>query len=558
MKTRTFGCIQNIFCGAVLAIAICNPAFAGDVIFDAQFDEAADSPRSDAEASRFLQQATFGPTLTEIKRLRTIGYNAWFNEQFALSANLHKPYLDFLDTVEVDIYQSHRNEAWFYRAMTANDQLRQRMAFALSEIFVVSDQSSSVDNPFALANYYDMLMNNSFGNYRQLLEEVTLTPVMGNYLSMIRNRKPDAVLNIRPDENYAREIMQLFSIGLFKLNIDGSRELNGGNPIPTYDQNTIRNMAHVFTGWNWAGCTENDYDWCWQGEDGAGWFQPMAPIENFHDRNSKTIFNGIVLPAGVNARPEIENALDQLANHANVAPFIARRLIQRFTSSNPSPAYISAVATKFNNNGSGVRGDLKAVIREVLMHPEARTLQASSTHRGKLREPLVRFLQMWRGLNARADDGRYREWYPMYWAAQGPMESPTVFNFYLPDYQVPGEIATLGLYSPEFQILTDSTITRFNNEIAGRTRGYYRGSPNQEADTVVVDLEREVAIANNSAALVDRYDMLFTGYQLSPFTRTTIINHLNTMPSSNTDQRRERVMDALFILLNSPEYVIGR
>ncbi|MCB1601751.1 MAG: DUF1800 family protein, partial [Xanthomonadales bacterium] len=232
-----------------LALAATTPAYGADHLFDSGFNESAEGPRSDAEAARFLTQATFGATPAEIRRLRGMGYNAWLDEQFTLPANLHRPYLDAQAAQGLEIYQNARQEVWWDRAMRSPDQLRQRVAFALSEILVVSDQSGAIEGtPFGMTHYYDVLLQRAFGNYRGLLGEITLHPVMGHYLSMFKNQKPDLANNIRPDENYAREIMQLFSIGLVQLNSDGTPVLQGGNPVPTYDQYTIRGLAHVFTG----------------------------------------------------------------------------------------------------------------------------------------------------------------------------------------------------------------------------------------------------------------------------------------------------------------------
>ena len=230
--------------GGLLALVLAAPATAGNVIFKASFDEFPEGPFSEGDASRFLTQATFGPTLAEIDRVQRIGYSAWINEQIALPPEYHLPFLDERDAAGDDVYQNHRQESWFTRAVRSNDQLRQRVAFALSQILVVSDRSSAADHPFGMAHYYDALVRNAFGNYRTLLNDVTLHPVMGNYLSSLRNRKEDTALNIRPDENYAREVMQLFSIGLHQLNADGTRRLDPqGQPIPTYDQDDIVGLA---------------------------------------------------------------------------------------------------------------------------------------------------------------------------------------------------------------------------------------------------------------------------------------------------------------------------
>ena len=555
---------------AALALALAMPACAADLLFKASFDESPEGPYNEYDAARFLTQATFGPTLGEIQRLQQIGYNAWLNEQVAMAPTLHTPYLDFRDGLGEDVYQQVRQEAWFMRAVTAPDQLRQRVAFALSEVLVVSDQNSAVDDAFALANYYDLLLQRGLGNYRQLLREVTLHAVMGNYLSMRGNQKENVTENIRPDENYAREIMQLFSIGLVMLDANGQPVLSGGQPVPTYTQATIRGFARVFTGWNWSGCTANEYEWCYPDDTHQVWWrQPMVPFAAFHETGSKQLLNytgvslaGGLLPAntGANAATaDLDAALDNIFNHPNVGPFVAKRLIERLVSSNPSPAYVGRVAAKFANNGSGVRGDLAAVVRQVLMDPEARKRASAPANAGKLREPLLRITQLWRGMDARSGDNRYREGWPDYYGGQAALRAPTVFNFFLPSYSLPGEIAAAGLVSPEFQIATDTFITRMSNEIAGKVYWFWRGNPELSAEDVTVDLARDMSLANTPSKLLDRYDLLFMAGAMSAPMRQILLDDLNQIDlSGGDDARRERIQDALWLMLNSPEYVVEK
>jgi uncharacterized protein (DUF1800 family) len=552
-----------------------TPAVAGDHLFDSGFNEMPEGPRSDAEAARFLTQATFGPTLPEIRRLRSIGYNAWLDQQFALPATLHKPYLDAQAAQGLNVYQNSRQEAWWDRAMRAPDQLRQRVAFALSEILVVSDRSGAIEGqPFGMAHYYDVLLQRSFGNYRELLEDVTLHPVMGHYLSMFKNRKPDPASNIRPDENYAREIMQLFSVGLVRLNADGTPLLQGGTPVPTYDQQTIRGFAHVFTGWNWANCPRTnggqwwEWEWCPSGPDGnpgAGWLLPMQEWEQYHaSEDSKTLLNyagvalpGGMLPAGGTARPNLESALDNVHGHPNVGPFIARRLIQRLVSSNPSPAYVGRVAALFDNNGQGVRGDLRAVVRAILMDSEARTLPTLASNQGKLREPLLRQTHLWRVLDARADNNRYQEWNAEFNFGQAALRAPTVFNFFLPDFRPAGELSTLGLDAPEFQIATDPLIASTLSQLGARVYWNWRGNDWQSPEDIVVDLAPLQALANHPAALVDHFDLLLMSRTMSASMHALLVAHIGTLDPSG-DQGRERIMDTVWLIQSSPEYAIER
>ncbi len=594
----------------------CAPASAEipiDQIFKASMDEPAEGPYTPQEASRFLQQATFGAKLSEIENLARIGYNAWFNQQFAATRSEETPYLDGLINAaiaaggDINVFQGERTESWFRNALFANnDQLRQRMTFALSQIFVISDQNGAIEgNPTAISHYYDKLSENAFGNYRTLLGDVTLHPTMGRYLSMHMNRKPDAALNIRPDENYAREIMQLFSVGLVQLNLDGTPVLNAGNTVPTYNQETIRGFAHVFTGWNYSTCrppeSPTSYQWYWDycdtkspsiiGEQDyrlhAGWREPMKPWgegtpfgERFHSaslgplaNNAKQLLNYLgaapangVLPSGGTARSNLNAALDNVANHPNVGPFISRLLIQRFVTSNPSPAYISRVASVFN---SVPRGNLGNVVKAILLDPEARRPTAANV--GKVREPLLRLTQLYRAFDANSRDsnnnfvtngiGRIYE-YPNYWMAQAPVSSPTVFNFYLPNYKLPGETTTLGLYSPEFQITTDTFITRIHNEFEGRIFWQFRGNtslpPITDWNPMLLDLTRDTAISGNALNLIARLDLLMMGGKMSTGMRSILVAHVNSMPSANEGDRRSRVQDALWLVMNSPEYVVEK
>jgi uncharacterized protein (DUF1800 family) len=376
----------------------CASAHAGaQTVMRDGFETPALAITSDAQAARFLDQATYGGRPADIAALRALGYEAWLAQQQAAAISLQLPYLHWAAADE-GIYQSQRIEAFFIHAAQLADpsspghahadQLRQRMAFALSQLLVVSDNNAELaDNGYALASFYDTLATHAFGNYRELLEAVTLHPAMGVYLSMLGNRKPDADLNIRPDENYAREILQLFSIGLVMLNPDGTVRdgdpaTAGVQPVPTYDQGVVRGFAHVFTGWNFAGCTADEFvNGCAPGNTyESAWVTPMQPVEAFHDTlTDKQLLsypgaqpaNGLLLHGG-DARQELEQALDNVFHHPNVPPFVARHLIQRFVTSNPTPAYVQRVAAAFADNGQGVRGDLRAVTDAVLLDPEAR------------------------------------------------------------------------------------------------------------------------------------------------------------------------------------------
>nr|HPG93884.1 DUF1800 family protein [Dokdonella sp.] len=473
------------------------------------------------------------------------------------------------------------------RGLTApGDQLRQRVAFALSEIFVVSNKNGTLAyQPWALSSWYDMLATNAFGNYRQLLKDATLHPAMGIYLTHMQNQKADPTRNIRPDENYAREVLQLFSIGLVKLDTDGTPLLTGGQPIATYNQATVRGFAALLTGWNWNNtgcgpttyvcCDESNYATCARyGYNLPSWKLPMQPIEAFHDNTSaKQLldYSGVALPGGVlapggNASVELDAALDNIFLHPNVGPFIGRRLIQRLVTSNPSPAYVQRVAAAFSNNGAGVRGDLKATVRAILLDPEARYGQwlFPSTF-GKLREPLVKNLQLWRAMNASSETGRIETLNPYPpiedWYGQGPLRSTSVFNFFQPDYGHSGEISNLGLHSPEFQILTDTTAVATNNRLFSLSFCWHSdgGScwENGHGATLYLDTARDAPLAaSNPAALLDRYNLLLMSGQMSPFMRQTLLARLNGLTGSS--RGRQRVQHALYLILNSPEYSVQK
>src|SRR5213082_654441 len=362
---------------------------------------------SATDAARFLNQASFGATEADVNKVKTYGYSAWLEDQFFMPGRSHEAYINAVSASLPSgqrLDDSHVMNTFWREAATGQDQSRRRVAFALSQLFVVSLQDSTVSEfKRGVASYLDMLGRNAFGSYRQLLNEVTLHPMMGLYLSHLRNRKEDPARNRVPDQNYAREVMQLFSIGLYELNPDGTPKLVNGQPVETYDSGDIVGLSRVFTGFSWAGPDKSDTRF-----NGGGTQDPdrevlfMQSYPRFHSISEKRFLTGVI-PAGTNADPDgdLRVALDTIANHPNVGPFIGRQLIQRLVTSNPSPAYVSRVAAAFSNNGTGVRGDMKAVLRAILRDPEALGLQfAVRSKWGKLREPVVRFVQAHRAFNA--------------------------------------------------------------------------------------------------------------------------------------------------------------
>lgn len=498
-----------------------------------------------AEAHRFLMQATFGPTEADVQRVIDVGYEAWIDEQLRLPAAKQ---LTYMRTLPQPNTQDDRMDAWFQSSLNGRDQLRQRMAFAMSEIWVVSEISALSEFPQALAWYYDLLAENAFGNYRDLMERVTLSPQMGIYLSMLGNEKPDTVRNIRPDENYARELMQLFTIGLVELNMDGSvRRDSGGVPLPTYDQETIEGFAHVYTGWTF-GSSPNFY------QPSFDWLRPMDPYEAFHDTGAKRVLNGVTIPAGGTARGDLAAALDNIFAHDNVPPFVSKQLIQRFVTSNPSPAYVERVARVFADNGRGARGDLGAVIKAILLDTEARQTPTSE-NAGKLKEPLLRLTGLWRAYGAAAANGRYVVSGLGFVLGQAPLQSPSVFNFFRPDYAPPGEISQAGLVAPEMQITNDLTSALTTNIMTIAVFVWNRFDANLPPEAVVIDFSGDLAAASDPAALVTRVAERLLGGAPSTELRREAEALAAQYPE---DQVALRVLEVTHLIATSPEYAVQR
>lgn len=511
------------------------------------------------QASRFLAQASFGPTEAEITSLTASTYDTWLNNQFALPRASHYSHVLWLKGQGIDVddfTNQYAIESFWKQAVTGPDQLRQRTTWALSQIFVVGDVDSIRNSA-----YYDMLAANAFGTYRQLLEGVTLSPAMGLWLSHIGNLKEDPATGRLPDENYAREVMQLFSIGLWQLNPDGSRVLDSaGRPIPTYTQEDIRGLAKVFTGWSYSGCNPTtEYWYCFDGAR-AGYYmeyddvtKPMTPLDAYHSKAEKRIVGGKVIPAGGTSRADLKAALDTLANHPNVGPFIGRQLIQRLVKSNPSPQYIARVSAVFNNNGRGVRGDMKAVLKAILLDTEARDINlAQGPADGKLREPVVMLAQYFRLFTTPPSASRfaYNPWWMQEAFAQRPLSSPSVFNFYSPFYSAPGEMTQNGVVGPEFQILHEATEVDGYNFMEYWVQTEFDGITGYRHNYAPFE-----ALAGNATTLVDKFDLLLTYKTLSPQARTIIVDAVNRVPAN---ERKERVKMALMLFEIAPDYKIQR
>jgi uncharacterized protein (DUF1800 family) len=533
---------------------------------------------SQTDAARFLTQATFGATQSDINGLITKGYNAWLTEQMAAPATLHRrETMDDFNRNQTNGGQgnrdpmtqayerpggAHRQAAWWKVAVTAQDQLRQRVAFALSQILVISDTNGTISAwQEGAANYYDILVQESFGNFRTLLERVSLSPMMGIYLSSLRN--PKAAGGTTPDENYAREIMQLFTIGLHELNPDGTLRLDpNGQPIPTYTQDNIVQTAKVFTGWGFANAASNATTNAnlFRGSI-ANYIDPMMLWPAFHDDTAKTIVGGKVLPPGQGGVKDLADTLDALVAHPNTGPFIARQLIQRLVTSNPSPGYVYRVAQAFANNGAGVRGDLGAVVRAILLDFEARSPAVASTATfGKLKEPLLRATSLLRAFGGTSNSGRLPISNPEGSLAQAALRAPTVFNFFEPNFVLPGAVAAAGLYAPEFQIMTDTTaITQPNF--------YYtyiyntRSTTDMNQQTIGLSLNDWLPLARTPAQLVDTLNLLLASGAMPKSTTDRIIAAITAMPAgtaTNTANDLERVRSAIYLTLTSPQATIQK
>jgi len=531
------------------------------------------------ETARFLSQATLGANREYIEQVAEVDFEAWIDDQFT------KPYVSMFQATDSAFnlakgifvqnggdpddffgpFGHHFYYGLWHNNMFNEDLLRQRVALALSEILVISARSELYDYGYGLGAYYDILLDNAFGNYEDLLLDVTLNPMMGRYLSHFNNPLEIPSLNIHPDENYAREIMQLFSIGLHELNIDGSEVLDAeDNLIPTYDNDDIKEFAQVFTGLGPGAIIENP----WVDEPMFGEIfyltvrsEPMAMYDEWHDQSSKELLNGFVIPAGQDGMLDIEMTVNHLFNHNNVGPFLALRLIQNLVKSNPSPEYIEKVALAFEDNGNGVRGDMKAVIKAILLDEEARSCAwLNESFHGKLREPMLRYFQYARANDKLAPDD-------LYWnsgieflqlTGQGPLAAPSVFNFFTPSYQPAGDIANAGLVAPEFQIHNSRTSVGFMNSIYVFNNWALMWNFEEGVENVFINYNELETLAQEPEVLINHLDVVYTNGQLTEETRGIIKETISEITGSNTGQSflELRVRLALYLIMVSPDYAI--
>ena len=512
------------------------------------------------EAVRFLAQASFGANDAAIDEVVASGYAGWIEAQFARPQTLHRTHVESVIDPAQPLQQVYRDavlDTFWTQAITGADQLRQRVAFALSEIFVVSQLTGTINQrPRGLADYLDMLGREGFGTFRTLLERVSLHPIMGLYLSHLRNQKEDPATGRVPDENYAREVMQLFTIGLYQLNADGSYRLDGnGQRIATYGNDDVMGLARVFTGWSWAGPDASAQRFFGGQADPDRDVLPMQGYPQYHSTSEKR-FLGVTIPAGTGPAESLRVALDALASHPNVGPFFGRQLIQRLVTSNPSPAYVARVAAAFADNGRGVRGDLKAVLRAVLLDAEARDAPGLADPQfGKVREPVLRLAAWARAFKATSVSGAFRirnTADPSTQLGQAPLRSPSVFNFFRPGYVPPNtSIAAAGLVAPEFQITGETSVAGYINFMRGViTNGVGTGTD------VRSSYADEIALAADPQRLVERVDLLLTGNQLAATTRAAIREAIAAIPADSTNAVANRARLAVFLAMAAPEFIV--
>lgn len=538
------------------------------------------------DAHRFLAQASFGATPASVASVRSLGYAGWIDSQFNSTIAV-----SHLATVDASATRLGADKAraqdipytWWTHAVTDPAQLRQRVAFALSQIFVVSTMDSTLaDNARAVASYLDMLTQRGTGTYRELLEAVALHPAMGVYLSTVQNRKEDPASGRIPDENFAREVMQLFSIGLYELNDDGTPRLRNGQPIETYTSDDVRGLAKVFTGWSWHRPAGNNAEWwrCFQASPGCNDLtvmsvMPMTAYPEMHSTSEKR-FLGVTIPAQTTANPalSLRIALDRLATHPNTAPFISKQLIQRLVTSNPSPAYVGRVTAVFRASS----GNLGAVVKAILTDAEARNPSTSGVNmasHGKLREPVLRLTQLLRAIPhsstmySSLQSAQHPA--PFYQAAatedpatalgQTPMRSPSVFNFYRPGYKPPrSQLGTLQLVAPEMQITSETSVLGYANFVTSiLDLGWGEANAQTGKPDIQFNLGSLQALDTNGArpqALVDDVARRLLGTTLATSLNERVVTAVGAMPAGNDQQKRRRTAAAIALVALSPTYIV--
>ena len=507
------------------------------------------TPIAAAAASRLLGQATMGATKSDIASVQSLGFDGWISAQFAQPrATSH---WDWLAGNGYNVAGNINNTAGFdvtlWRQMIVEpDQLRQRVGIALSEMLVVGVDALTLNwKQFAGAAYFDVLLDNAFGNFRTLMGAITTNAAMASFLTFLGNKKANTTTGAQPDENYARELMQLFTLGLYQLNLDGSVKTSGGKPLETYGPADVSGLARVFTGLSLASTVSTTPD---------RYRVPLIMNASLHETGASS-FLGTTIPAGTEGMAAVNSALDAIFAHSNVPPFVSKQLIQRLVTSNPSPAYIGRVAAVFANNGSGVRGDMKAVIRAILTDAEARDVTAvTATNAGKLREPVLRLTGWARAFAATSPSNA--------WAigdtsssstrlAQSIGHSATVFNFFRPGYTPANTaISTAGLVAPEFQITNELSVVAYVNYMQALIAN---GTGDFKADYSAI-----LTLAGDSQALIDEVNLVLANGQLSSATIAAIKSAVDSIANTGATGPSNRVMTAILLTMASPDYLTFR
>jgi uncharacterized protein (DUF1800 family) len=550
---------------------------------------------NDEEAARFLLQSQFNVSDDELAAVRSkTSYAAYLQQEFAKpNGQTGYQWLELrgygaAPTIYNYFFSDYPATFMLWSQLfSSQDGMRKRAALALSEFFVASLQSAEFTwRSHGYAQYWDLLVGNAFGNFRKLLEDVTLSPAMGYYLNTKGNQKEDTASGRVPDENYSREVMQLFTIGLYKLNLDGTEQTDAnGKKLESYTQDDVTNLARVFTGYDFDTSDgvrvevlqQNGTPETYKVESKAFTQKPMSLNASRHSTLAAR-FLGATVPAGTAGAAALKTALDTLFNHPNVGPFFGRQMIQRLVTSNPSPAYVARVASAFNNNGAGVRGDLKAVWTAILLDDEARNpAKQSDPSFGKLREPMLRLIQWGRSFGLTSQGGSNSQngsWKidatsdSANQLGQSPLRSPSVFNFFRPGFVPPGTaLAATKSPAPEFQLVNETTVGGYLNYMQDKIRnGFYTGNPavpnftNSEAYniTIAATYTKELALVTDAAALVRRMNLILCAGQMSAATVATITSAVNSMPSTTANNKADRVAAAVLLTMASPEYLVQK
>lgn len=523
-------------------------------------------PETDADAARFLQQAQFASTTQDIASLRAGRYADWLGGQMELPQG--QTGWDWLESKGYGVVDSNNYYASITPAdymiwnqlLSGADPVRRRMALALSEFFVVSMSSADFNwRSHTMAHYWDTLVGHAFGNFRDLLEAVSLHPAMGFFLNTKGNQKENPAKGRVPDENYAREVMQLFSIGLYRLNLDGTVQTDGnGKPVDSYTQDDVTNLARVFTGYDFDKSDGVRLTTTSGGNIESKEFarKPMLLDPAKHSTLAAN-FLGATVPANTSGQAALQVAMDTLFNHPNVGPFFARQMIQRLVTSDPSPAYVARVAARFNDNGSGVRGDLRAVWTAILLDDEARSPQTRGGERfGRLREPMVRLVQWAHTFGLSSKDGSWKVGdmsSPSSRLGQSPLRAPSVFNYFRPGYVPPGTVmAEEQATAPEFQLVNETSVGGYLNYLQGVIR-------NGISTDMVAAYTPEWALVTDATALVKHVNLVLCAGQLSEATQTLMINAISTgqATSTSTDTYKlNRIAAVVFMAMASAEYLV--